>query len=86
MERFLTKGVCAAAIDFDVQDGIIQTVVFHGGCSGNLTGISKLVQGMSAENAISTLKGIKCGSKPTSCPDQLTIALDNWMKANEAGK
>ena len=60
------------------MDGnIIKSVVFTGGCNGNLQGISRLVEGMSAEDAITRLKGIKCGFKPTSCPDQLAIALES---------
>lgn len=60
------------------MDGnVIKSVIFTGGCNGNLQGISKLVEGMSAEDAISRLKGIKCGFKPTSCPDQLAIALES---------
>lgn len=69
------KGVCSSAIDIDVEDGIIQSVAFTGGCNGNLQGICSLVKGMKAEEAISKLRGIKCGFKDTSCPDQLAKAL-----------
>lgn len=69
------KGVCSSAIDIEVEDGIIQSVSFTGGCNGNLQGISTLVKGMKAEEAISKLSGIKCGFKNTSCPDQLAKAL-----------
>lgn len=75
--RYQPKGVCSNAIDIDVQDGIIQSVAFSGGCSGNLQGIASLVKGMKVEDAISRLKGIKCGFKSTSCPDQLAQALES---------
>lgn len=70
------KGVCSSAIELEVEDGIITFVKFTGGCNGNLQGISKLVTGMKAEDAIAKIKGIKCGFKNTSCPDQLSKALE----------
>nr|WP_308624941.1 TIGR03905 family TSCPD domain-containing protein [uncultured Eisenbergiella sp.] len=75
--KYRTKGTCSSAIDIEMDGNIIKSVVFTGGCNGNLQGISRLVEGMSAEDAISRLKGIKCGFKPTSCPDQLAIALES---------
>lgn len=69
------KGVCSNAIDVQVEDGVIKSVEFTGGCNGNLQGISRLVAGMKVEDAIDRLKGIKCGFKSTSCPDQLACAL-----------
>lgn len=74
--RYQPKGVCSSAIDIEVQDGIIQSVAFTGGCNGNLQGISSLVKGMDIEDAILRLKGIHCGFKSTSCPDQLAQALE----------
>ena len=65
------------------DDGILRDVSFQGGCHGNLQGISKLVEGMSVEEAIKRLRGICCGSKSTSCPDQLTIALEEALKAQQ---
>lgn len=79
--RYQPKGVCSSAIDIDVQGDIIQSVTFTGGCSGNLQGISRLVTGMTVDDAISRLKGIKCGFKSTSCPDQLAQALES-LKEN----
>ena len=72
-----TKGTCSKAIELDVDDatGIINSVKFIGGCAGNTTGISQLVRGMKAEDVISKLEGVRCGVKPTSCPDQLAHAL-----------
>jgi uncharacterized protein (TIGR03905 family) len=72
---YQTKGTCSKSIDITVDDGVVTEVVFHGGCSGNTQGISALVKGMKVEDAIERMKGIKCGFKPTSCPDQLAIAL-----------
>ncbi len=73
---YYTQGTCSSQIDLDVDGrGIIQNVAFTGGCNGNLQGISRLVKGMSKDEAISKLQGIKCGYKPTSCPDQLAQAL-----------
>ena len=73
--RYQTKGTCSSAIDLEVKDGIIESVSFMGGCNGNLKGISALVKGMKAEDAIARLEGIRCGFKNTSCPDQLAQAL-----------
>ena len=73
---YRTKGVCAMAIEFEIDDEKkVHNVKFIGGCSGNTQGIAKLVEGMDANEVIDRLEGVKCGSKPTSCPDQLTKAL-----------
>lgn len=72
---YRTQGTCAAQINLDVENGIINEVEFFGGCNGNLQGISRLVKGMSCDEVIARLEGIKCGFKPTSCPDQLAQAL-----------
>ena len=69
------KGVCSTSIDIELEDGVVKSVAFTGGCNGNLQGISRLIEGMKAEDAISRLKGIRCGFKNTSCPDQLAQAL-----------
>lgn len=74
--QFQTKGVCSTSIDIQLKDGVIDSVSFVGGCNGNLQGISQLVQGMNAKEAIDRLKGIRCGYKATSCPDQLAKALE----------
>lgn len=76
---YKTSGTCSSAIDVEVKDGIIESVKFTGGCTGNLQGISSLVQGMKAEDAIEKLKGIRCGMKSTSCPDQLAKALESMI-------
>ena len=77
--RYQTKGTCSTYIDIELDGDVIRSVSFFGGCNGNLQGISKLVEGMKAEEAIKKLKGIKCGFKPTSCPDQLAVALETMM-------
>lgn len=74
--QFQTKGVCSTSIDIELKDGLIDSVSFVGGCNGNLQGISQLVQGMAPTDAIARLKGIRCGYKATSCPDQLAKALE----------
>ena len=79
---FKTKGTCATQIDVEVEGGIVKSVKFTNGCSGNTQGVAKLVEGMKAEDAISKLRGIKCGFKDTSCPDQLSYAIEQAM--NEA--
>ncbi len=78
--RYVPKGVCSNAIDIDVSNGVIESVSFTGGCNGNLQGISSLVRGMKIEDAIERLKGIKCGFKATSCPDQLAQALESILQ------
>ena len=72
---YYSKGTCSKQMDLELEDGIIKEVRVLGGCNGNLQGISSLVRGMKAEEAIERLAGIRCGFKPTSCPDQLSIAL-----------
>jgi uncharacterized protein (TIGR03905 family) len=73
--EYQTKGTCSKAIIMDVEDGIITDCRFVGGCPGNTHGVASLVKGMKVEDAIARLEGIKCGMKPTSCPDQLALAL-----------
>ena len=80
MVEYKTKGTCSTAIDVEVKDGRIESVKFIGGCNGNLQGISALVKGMMVEEAISRLKGIRCGFKNTSCPDQLAKALESMTE------
>ena len=77
--RYQTKGTCSTAIDIEIKDGVIDSVKFIGGCNGNLQGIAALVKGMAPEEAISRLKGIRCGFKSTSCPDQLARALESMI-------
>ena len=79
IKKYKTKGTCSTQIDLEEENGIIKNVAFTGGCNGNLQGVSKLVEGMKAEDAIAKLKGIRCGYKNTSCPDQLATALEQIL-------
>ena len=72
---YTPHGVCSRAILIDAEDGIVNKVQFIGGCSGNTQGIAALVEGMPLDEVVKRLEGIKCGSRPTSCPDQLAKAL-----------
>ncbi len=72
---YKTKGTCSQEIRFELEDGKIKNVAFLGGCNGNLKGIGSLVEGMDADEVIARIEGIRCGSKATSCPDQLAQAI-----------
>ena len=78
--RYKPEGVCSKEMIFDIEDGIIKSLKIVGGCPGNTQGVSRLVEGMKIEDVIKTLKGIPCGNKGTSCPDQLSIALEKYLK------
>jgi len=75
MYQHKTTGVCARSVSFDIRDGKVWDVSFEGGCSGNTKGIAKLAEGMDAQELVARLSGIRCGMKPTSCPDQLAQAV-----------
>jgi len=77
------KGTCSSFVEFEIVDGKIHNVKFIGGCNGNLSGISALIEGMDARDAVRRLKGIKCGLKSTSCPDQLSHAIEEALAAAE---
>ena len=77
--EFKTSGTCSRMIILDVNDGKIEDCKFVGGCAGNTAGVCALVKGMDVNEAISRMKGIKCGFKPTSCPDQLAKALETTL-------
>lgn len=81
MHIYTTKGTCSEKILFDIEDGIVTDCKFLKGCSGNLQGMSKLVIGRKVEDVIDMLKGIKC-QNGTSCPDQLALALEDYVAAN----
>lgn len=77
---YRTSGTCSRAIEIEINDdGIITEASFAGGCSGNTQGVAALVCGMKAEDAIAKLKGIRCGFRDTSCPDQLARALEQLI-------
>ena len=79
--KYNTKGTCAVRIEFDVEDGVVKNVAFLGGCDGNHKGIAALVEGQKPEEVAKKLKGITCGRRTTSCPDQLALALEDFMKS-----
>ena len=73
--RYTPRGVCARLIEIELEGDVIRSVRFVGGCAGNTQGVAALVRGMRATEAVERLSGIRCGFKPTSCPDQLALAL-----------
>ena len=75
------RGVCSDLMEVEVEKGIIRRVSVEGGCNGNLQGIARLAEGMDAREAVTRLRGIRCGRKKTSCPDQLSIALERCLDA-----
>ena len=79
---YKTKGTCAQAIEFELDGDIIKEVQFIGGCSGNTQGVARLVEGMDVDEAIKRMSGIRCGFKPTSCPDQLAKALSEYQQSH----
>jgi uncharacterized protein (TIGR03905 family) len=81
MFTFYPEGVCSMMIEIELDGDVIKDVVFTGGCNGNLSGISKLIKGMKAQDVIDKLEGTTCGFKDTSCPDQLSKALRKAMAA-----
>lgn len=80
MNTYKTRGVCSRLIEYEIEDGVITECRFVGGCSGNTQGVAALVKGMKVEEAISRLKGIPCGFRGTSCPDQLARALESHLE------
>ena len=80
--RYKPEGVCSREMIFEIVNGVIKSLNIVGGCDGNRKGIAKLVEGMKIEDVIEKLKGIECGYKGTSCPDQLSIALEKYIKEN----
>lgn len=73
--QYNPRGTCSRHFQIQVEEGVIQDVQVEGGCSGNLQGLSSLLKGMKVEEAIQRMEGIRCGAKPTSCPDQMAQAL-----------
>ena len=81
---YITQGTCSKMIHVEIDDNdIIQQAVIIGGCSGNTQGVCALVKGQSAQEVISRLRGIKCGARPTSCPDQLSHAIEDCLAQNK---
>ena len=78
--EYTPQGVCSRSMQIEVVDGVVRDLQVIGGCNGNLQGIGALVKGMKVEDVIARLKGIRCGFKATSCPDQLATALENMPR------
>lgn len=81
--NYKPTGVCSRLISFEIDGNTIKSVEFTGGCAGNTQGVARLIEGMDIDDAISRLDGIKCGFKPTSCPDQLAQALKQYKESNQ---
>ena len=80
--QYTPRGTCSRAIQVEVEEGVIQSVQVVGGCDGNHKGLAALVKGMKAREAVERLKGISCGPRPTSCPDQLAQGLEKILAQN----
>ena len=80
--EYKTKGTCSRMIILDIEDGVVTDCSFVGGCAGNTAGVASLVKGMKTEEVVAKLKGIKCGFKPTSCPDQLAKAIEEALEGD----
>ncbi len=82
---YKTKGTCTHTIDLEIEDNVVKSVDLYGGCPGNTTGIKQLVTGMDAKEVIKRLRGVKCGRKDTSCPDQLALAIESVLEQAGTG-
>ena len=81
--QYKTRGTCSTHMTVEVEDGVVRSVRIQNGCSGNLQGISRLVEGMKVDDVIARLEGIRCGRKPTSCPDQLSRAIEIYLNQQQ---
>ena len=82
--QYQPKGVCAKMMQFRIQNNMVLDAEFIGGCNGNLNGISNLIKGMNINDIIPKLSGLPCGSRPTSCPDQLTKGLIAYIEEKKS--
>lgn len=78
--EFTPRGVCSAKIEFEINDGIVNNVLFTRGCNGNTQGVGALCEGMDAKEVVRRLRGIDCGGRGTSCPDQLAMAIEQALQ------
>lgn len=78
--EYIPEGVCSMKMIFEIEDNIVKSLKIIGGCPGNTVGVSKLIEERSIDEIIQMLKGIPCGFKGTSCPDQIAIALEKYKK------
>jgi len=81
--NYKPQGICVRNMQFDLTDDVVSNLVFEGGCDGNLKALVKLLEGKSADEIIAMFRGQTCGKKPTSCMDQLVIALEQARKEKE---
>ena len=81
MMKYMNKGVCSRAVEFEVENGVITSCEFIGGCHGNTQGVARLCIGRTVDDVIATLDGINCGGRGTSCPDQLAQALKKYKES-----
>ena len=79
--EYKTKGTCSRMVILDIEDDVVVDCSFVGGCAGNTTGVAALVKGMKTTEVVERLKGIKCGFKSTSCPDQLAKAIEEAIES-----
>lgn len=79
--EYKTSGTCSRMVILDIEDGVVTDCKFVGGCAGNTLGVAALVKGMKTDEVVGRLKGIKCGFKPTSCPDQLARAVEEAINS-----
>ncbi|MDR2421143.1 MAG: TIGR03905 family TSCPD domain-containing protein [Oscillospiraceae bacterium] len=77
---YITTGTCARRIELDIEGGIVKSVEFTDGCDGNAKGLARLMEGADARAAADKLRGIRCGHRDTSCPDQLALAIEDNLK------
>ena len=80
--RYTPRGVCSRMMTFEIGNGVVTDLTVEGGCNGNLKGISSLIKGLTTEEIIDRLSGIRCGGKGTSCPDQIARALEKFNAEN----
>lgn len=80
--RYTPRGVCSRMMTFEIENGVVTDLTVEGGCNGNLKGISSLIKGLTTEEIIDRLSGIRCGGKGTSCPDQIARALEKFNAEN----
>ena len=78
--KYTPQGVCSMQMIFEIEDNVIKSLKIIGGCPGNTIGVSRLVVGKSVDDVIEMLKGIPCGGRGTSCPDQVAVALEEYKK------
>jgi uncharacterized protein (TIGR03905 family) len=80
--QYTPQGTCSRLIEFEMENGVVSNLCVTGGCNGNLQGIAALCNGRKATDIVASLRGIRCGMKPTSCPDQIAQAIESALEEN----